>query len=286
MSEKHKDITFDELSADFIKFVEQNNYCKSTLVRFRKNIAEIKRRLDSKNIVMFDSEICLRIVCEVTHDRDYSELLLFEKQLIRCANALLEYSITGYIPFRSIRKPVSFSGQIRNTIAYYLDHRRHSGLSERTLESQRQYLQRFQAYLEAHGITELSILEAASILGYIKKLAFSTKASIHCTLSTLRCFFRYLHDEAILDTDWSYIVPKDNYRKETKLPSIYKSDEIEEIIKAVDRGNPKGKRDYAIILLAARLGLRASDICNLKFNNLLWEQNLISIYTGQNSKTY
>ena len=61
-------------------------------------------------------------------------------------------------------------------------------------------------------------------------------------------------------------------------------EEIEAILKAVDRGSPKGKLDYAIILLATKLGLRASDICGLKFENLLWERNIITfdqIKTGK-----
>jgi len=47
------------------------------------------------------------------------------------------------------------------------------------------------------------------------------------------------------------------------------------LLVSIDRGNPKGKRDYAIILMAARLGLRAQDICNLCFNNLKWATNTL-----------
>lgn len=47
------------------------------------------------------------------------------------------------------------------------------------------------------------------------------------------------------------------------------------MLECIDRGNPKGKRDYAMILLSARLGLRASDVCQLKFSEMCWEKNLI-----------
>src|SRR5690606_31405452 len=56
----------------------------------------------------------------------------------------------------------------------------------------------------------------------------------------------------------------------------YKIDEIQRMISTIDRSRPCGKRNYAITLLASRLGLRASDIAGLKFENLLWEQSLIS----------
>jgi integrase/recombinase XerD len=46
-------------------------------------------------------------------------------------------------------------------------------------------------------------------------------------------------------------------------------------------GNPKGKRDYAILLIAVRLGIRASDICGLTFNNFKWESNTIELKQGK-----
>jgi len=47
------------------------------------------------------------------------------------------------------------------------------------------------------------------------------------------------------------------------------------LLNAIDRGNPCGKRDYAIFLLVATLGIRAGDIRSLKFGNLHWETNTI-----------
>ena len=48
------------------------------------------------------------------------------------------------------------------------------------------------------------------------------------------------------------------------------------LLAAIDRGNPSGKRDYAIILLVARLGIRVGDVNNLKFENIDWRTNSIS----------
>mgnify|MGYP001095044133 CR=1 FL=1 len=45
----------------------------------------------------------------------------------------------------------------------------------------------------------------------------------------------------------------------------------------IDRGNPKGKRDYAMLLIAVKLGMRASDICGLTFENFKWESNIIEL---------
>jgi integrase len=100
----------------------------------------------------------------------------------------------------------------------------------------------------------------------------------------LRGFVKYLHANNYIPLDLTYVIPKDNYKKNSKLPSAYSVDEITKLLKAVDRGSPKGKRDYAIILLAARLGLRASDICNLQFENILWDKDSIVLTQGKTGK--
>jgi integrase len=61
-------------------------------------------------------------------------------------------------------------------------------------------------------------------------------------------------------------------RKQTRIPSVWTTDELKKLINAVDRKNPKGKRDYAIILLACCLGMRCSDIKQLKMENFHWEE--------------
>lgn len=50
---------------------------------------------------------------------------------------------------------------------------------------------------------------------------------------------------------------------------------MKKLITAIDRGSPKGKRDYAIILLACRLGIRCTDIKNLKTDHFRWEEKKI-----------
>lgn len=47
------------------------------------------------------------------------------------------------------------------------------------------------------------------------------------------------------------------------------------LLTAIDRGNPSGKRDYAIILLIARLGVRVGDVNKLKFENIDWRKGCI-----------
>ena len=73
-------------------------------------------------------------------------------------------------------------------------------------------------------------------------------------------------------------------RKQTRIPSVWTTDELKKLIAAIDRGSPKGKRDYAIILLACCLGMRCMDIKHLKMENFKWEDKKL-IFTQSKTKT-
>ena len=56
------------------------------------------------------------------------------------------------------------------------------------------------------------------------------------------------------------------------------------LLDSIDRGNPIGKRNYAIIMMAACLGMRDSDITNLRFENIDWEKSTISFFQKKTNK--
>lgn len=141
-------------------------------------------------------------------------------------------------------------------------------LSNSTLDGYRLYLSRFHKYLLDSNLNKINQVNKDISKKFINTLVLYSFSTRHCTLCTLRGFMRFLNTSDYLEIDLSTFIHADNYKKYAKLPTTYTQSEIEKLIQAIDRGNPKGKRDYAIILLTARLGLRASDICRLKFLNI------------------
>jgi len=93
----------------------------------------------------------------------------------------------------------------------------------------------------------------------------------------MRSFLRFLTMRGILQNDLSAALPKIRVPRDAKIPSVWDQELIVRLLEAVDRGSAKGKRDYAILLLACRLGLRAGDIRTLKLDQLHWEDSTIEI---------
>ena len=78
--------------------------------------------------------------------------------------------------------------------------------------------------------------------------------------------------------DLALLVPASNtLRSREHLPTVWYDDDLQAILQCIDTMNPVGKRDYAMILLAVRLGLRGSDIKNLKFCDIDWDKATITV---------
>ena len=276
--------TLDVMADELISFLEQVKYHPTNIQSYRRHIKRIRSFMGEQNLINYTANECDLFIRQIIGIGDYTSLSRNDKDAIRCANILIEYQLTGIISYRIKDARELLHGPIGNDMQSYLDYRKSIEISPATLYDNRLYLGRFLKYLDSVQRNNLLELTQQDIHGFIKSISYSTKSTIHCTLCTLRGFLRYLNSEGILAIDWSYLVPKDNYKQEAKLPTTYTKVEVNHMLEAVDRGNPKGKRDYAMMLLASRLGLRSSDICGLTFENLLWSQNLIVLIQEKTKK--
>ncbi|MBS4008468.1 MAG: tyrosine-type recombinase/integrase [Clostridium sp.] len=129
----------------------------------------------------------------------------------------------------------------------------------------------FMDYLTAQAITSCNGITINHINNYIKTLAGYTYKTVEQNICSLRAFFRFLLETRKVTTDFAAKTPMVQARKQTRIPSVWTGEELKKLIGAIDRANPKGKRDYAIILLACCLGMRCADIKNLQLDNFHWE---------------
>ena len=150
--------------------------------------------------------------------------------------------------------------------------------SDVTTEHYTKQSARFMDFLSAREVESFEPLSLEVINDYIKTLAGYAYKTVEQNICSLRRFFYFLHETGYVDVDYSSKLPMVQARKQTRIPSVWSKDELEKLIAAIDRGSPKGKRDYAIILLACHLGLRVTDIKNLTMDNFHWtEKKLVFV---------
>lgn len=156
--------------------------------------------------------------------------------------------------------------------------------SDVTVEHYTKQSGKFMDYLVSQGITRCEDINQTLINNYIKTLARYTYKTIEQVICSIRAFLRFLLLNDIIKEDIASSTPMVQARKQTRIPSVWTKEELTKLIEAIDCSNPKGKRDYAIILLACCLGLRCSDIKNLTFDNFHWEEKKLE-FTQSKTRT-
>lgn len=148
-----------------------------------------------------------------------------------------------------------------------------------------EHLNRYIEFSKLHGLRDSTIKRnidycKKALLFFweqnIRKLPDITPRDVHNAFmasrdksnwpASLRSFFRYLYRFGIHSIDLSLSVP--SVRKPKVIPSIYTREEISRLLLSVDRTTAIGKRDYLIILLAQKLGMRSGDIARLKYRDI------------------
>ena len=149
--------------------------------------------------------------------------------------------------------------------------------SSRTIEGYLSNIVGFMRFLEDNEYLDMDMWSAEIMFKYIETLAEFKKATIKHKTGSVRLFLRYLYLEGFTNEDLSKYIGSVRGTYHQKLPSFWTKNEVEQLLNAIDQNNPNEKRDYAMILLVARLGLRSSDVKKMKFENLHWRENQIVI---------
>lgn len=134
---------------------------------------------------------------------------------------------------------------------------------------------KFLAFTGARG--GLAGLDAGVIGAFVATPAGYQAKTVEHQLCALRSFLRFAGNDGLVDGTVGKAVPAAKSPKQARIPSVWDPADVAKILEAVDRGNPCGKRDYAIILLITRLGLRGVDVKRLWFGDLDWPGNRLSV---------
>lgn len=172
-----------------------------------------------------------------------------------------------------------FPEPFRDSCNAYLDALRRNGRSINTIKSQTHSLYNLTEFLYGIGVTVLSDLTLAHMNEYIKSaLCNYCQSSAATRMRDARNFLKFLFANDRIGEDISARLMKlPSNTAPVFLPSSFKAEDVERLLSTIDRSSPTGKRAYAVILLAAKSGLRLSDMQNLQFCSLDWAQNAIRI---------
>lgn len=212
---------------------------------------------------------------------DYCLYIKEESNLTGCmkkinfrAVRLLNHIMAG-LPYtlKFGRKPKEFKyhGDIGVCAEKYIQELEKLRFSPITTHQKKHILSLFSEGMTSMGIT-VNKLSSDDIINYIA----SIQSAKVITISVLKGFLKYLFESEKIQSDLSVDLATIKHVNREKNISYYTQEEVSLIEKSIDRRTTIGKRNYAMIILASRLGIRISDISRLTFSNIDWDKNLIS----------
>ncbi len=278
--------TILELIETVSKEMRELEYSEKTLTSYEKVWKSFKAFAKKKNINFYSTEVGLAFLEQKCKFVSKYPVKYTMEEKVRAVNRIDEYYKYSIISTkRAHRKKYTFPEVFREQVHSYIVYRKTEGLSDSRIKAISAYMERFTNYLYDIGLRKIAELDVSHIHGFIEFSTKYTASTVRNTFTCLRGFLSFIHEKGYLDKNLTFMIPLIRISRECTIPSAYSKDEVEKILNCIDRCNTKGKRDYAMLLLAARLGLRASDICSLTFTNLNWEQNLIEIVQEKTKKT-
>lgn len=207
-------------------------------------------------------------------------------QLLRVIHLLSDYQLHGVLTRRytASRNQIHLSDEYAVIFNEFLNYLKENELSYSTIKHYSHISKVFLDYLSQKQVTDIFTIDLAICNSFIKTFSNFSFKTVEQNICGLRYFLRYLHFKNKLTVDLASKIHMPAISKTRSIPSVWTAEELTQLLKAIDRNSPLGKRDYAMILLACILGIRSSDIKNLKFDNFDWENKRISFIQHKTKK--
>jgi len=145
-------------------------------------------------------------------------------------------------------------------------------------------LRTFLAWLDARDVVELATLTIVDVRDYLDSLRHLSRSTLARAAAVVRGFLRYLHLRGLLVTNLAAGVESPRIYKWSEPPPVIGAETLDRVLAAVDRSTAIGQRDYAMLLLAARYGLRPSDIRGLRLDDIRWRDQRIALMQAKTQR--
>ncbi|TMQ03537.1 MAG: integrase [Deltaproteobacteria bacterium] len=211
---------------------------------------------------------------------------LTSTQAARFVRARRRAGHTQFVSTRSLRPILAFLASVgaippvtkppirQDLVGRYVEYlEQERGLSAPTIASHEHFTKRF---LVAHP--EVGRLTAADVTGFLLRESKQyAVGSVKVLTKVLRSFLRYLYVSDQVKIDLGGAVPAVAGWRLVGLPKALAPEDVGKILRSCDRRTAMGKRDFAILLLLTRLGLRACEVRSMLLDDIRWDESVIAV---------
>jgi site-specific recombinase XerD len=260
-----------------IEIVVKDNYCKSYLRCLKWTYRHLEHFCNTEKIKRYTKDIGDQFITEmsVMFPNLSTSSLYKHNSAIRRLNCILQG--TDWEPvFEKIPKAYA-SSCFNDMVDVYSSYLQLTGKSAKDVRCRLHLVSKFLRYADNVGCRKLGDITAETIFG-----AFQVVSDKHNFRRCVRPFLLYAYKYEFINEDLGLIIP--NIPKAKHLPAVYTPEEVEQLLLVPNRSTSIGKRNYAILLIAARLGIRSCDIAAITFECLRYDRNTIDIIQSKTGK--
>jgi len=261
-------------------------YKPSTMVWYRGCWRRLERFFASRGGQEFSLDVAMAWVdqaCGGFFDKEQAGTLkATDVYLFRVAAMLDDFAVHGAVLRRYARTVAKLTAGQADVLARFQAWLRDSGCAVSTVRSYGTVAGEFLAFTDARG--GLVGLDVGVVGAFVVTLAGYQAKTVEHKLCAVRSFLRFASNDGLVDGTMLEAVPAAKSSRQARVPSVWSPGDVAKILRAVDRGNPCGRRDYAIILLITRLGLRGVDVKRLRFADLDWPGNRLSVVQAKTGR--
>ncbi|OJY42719.1 site-specific integrase [Pseudonocardia sp. 73-21] len=270
------------LNAELVRL----GYRPSTMVWYRGCWRRLEAFFASRGVQEFSLDVAMAWVDQASggfFDKEQAGTLKpTDVYLFRVAAMLDDFAIHGAVLRRYSRTVDKLSAEQADTLARFKAWLQGSACAVSTVRAYATVASEFLAFTDTRG--GLASLGVGSIDAFVATLAGYQAKTVEHKLCALRSFLRFAVGDGLVEATVLEAVPAAKSTRQARIPSVWDPADVTKILQAVDRGNPCGKRDYAIILLITRLGLRGVDVKRLRFADLDWPDNRLSVVQAKTGR--
>jgi len=271
-----------------LRELEYQKYSKGAIKVYSIIYNGILKYIQANKISSFNEKVCIKYVFFRTGykiDGFYGAGNRKLSTVMKPLQVLLDYIQTGTVKFKMRPKipPYRCPAQFEEEYFAFQEELVCREYARSTVTSNTDKVNKFLTFLETYRVNCSKSIHAEHLTVFLSNYKNHKPRYIATIISVLRNYLAFLYDQGFTDKDISKSLPRVRITRNAFIPYSWNTEDVKKLLKAIDRSDPKGKRDYAILLLVVRLGLRVSDIRGLKFHNLNWSRKTISL-TMQKTK--
>lgn len=278
-------LTISYCSQKIIEHMRTKRYSDSTIKQYQKYFNDFENYCKEKRLVYYEEMTAIEYATAIT-GIELIDLATPKKgklkfqYILRALRLLGEYSRTQTFTSRMSRfhEPVDehpYWNGLYDKFMNYLNFE--CDYAESTIVSKELTIRLVLNILIQRKINHLDEINQQIIEMVVTQFIHEASKSVTHRIGNMKQFFQYCFDNELSKINICHLIPAISTPHETKIQASWTAEEAKQLLDSIDRSSEIGKRDYAILLLASRLGLRAIDLANLELSDFDWSTHVVTI---------